>query len=99
MASLYLNKVPPVPAYLSPALSVVKSSGLDQDAGTPLLDVDPDPPASEFQYVQAVAGNDTSATFLDVHVQVWALAFATATASNLYLASMGGTKGVLIPSG
>lgn len=99
MASLYLNQVPPSPAWLSPALSVVKSAGLDQDAGTPILDVDPLPPSTEYQQIRAVAGNDTAATFANVHVQLWAHAFATATASSLYLSSMGGTKGISIPGG
>lgn len=97
MASLYLNHVAPNPAWLSPALSVVKSAGLDQDAGTPVLDVVPS--ATVFQRIQAVAGNDTGSTFFNVHVQVWALAFATATASSIYLESMGGTKGRTIPPG
>jgi hypothetical protein len=101
VASLYLNQVPPSPAWRSPALSVVKSAGLNQDAGTPVLDVDPVAPSTESQQIRAVAGNDGSpaATFADVHVQLWALAFATATAPGLYLSSMGGTRGITIPAG
>ena len=100
LPSLYLNKVPPSPAWLSSALSVVKSAGLDQDAGTPVLDVNPIAPSTEYQQIRAVAGNDTaSTTFNDVRVQLWAYAAATATASGLYLSSMGGSQGVLIPAG
>jgi hypothetical protein len=100
MPSLYLNKTPPSPAWLSPALSVVKSAGLNQDAGTPVLDVVAGGSSTEYQRIQAVAGNDTpSTTFFGVRVQLWALAFATATAPSLYLQSLGGTKGVTIPAG
>jgi hypothetical protein len=101
VASLYLNQVAPSPAWLSPALTVVKSAGLDQDPGTPVLDVDPAAPSTESQQIRAVAGNDgtPAATFQGVRVQLWALAFATATASSLYLGSMGGTKGITIPAG
>ena len=99
MASLYLNPTPPNPAWLSPALSVIKSAGLDQDAGTPILDVDPLPPSTEYQQIRAVAGNDTTSTFANVHVQIWAMAFGTAPASNLFLSSMGGPLGISIPAG
>jgi hypothetical protein len=101
VASLYLNQVAPSPAWLSPALTVVKSAGLDQNPGTPILDVDPGPPSTESQQIRAVAGNDgtPAATFSGVRVQLWALAFATSTASSLYLGSMGGTKGITIPAG
>jgi hypothetical protein len=99
VASLYLNQSPPSPGWLSPALTVVKSAGLNQDAGTPLLDVDPLAPSTESQQIRAVAGNDTTSTFLNVRVQLWALAFATGAASGLYLSSMGGTKGITIPAG
>jgi hypothetical protein len=96
-ASLYLNQTPPSPAWLSPALSVVKSVGLiNQDAGTPLLDVDPN---VDSQSVRGVAGNDGADPANDVHVQLWAYAFATAPASSLYLTSLGGVGGVSIPAG
>jgi hypothetical protein len=101
--SLYLNQVAPSPAWLSPALTVVKSAGLNQDAATPVLDVVPaspqNPTSTEYQQIRAVAGNDASSTFSNVRVQLWALAFATATAPGLYLSSMGGTKGITIPAG
>lgn len=99
MASLYLNQVPPNPAWLSPALSVRKSAGLNQGGSSPILDVDPDPPSTEFQFLRAIAGNDTGGTFAGVQVQLWALAFATATASSLYLTSMDSTAGALVPAG
>ena len=96
-SSLYLNQTTPSPAWLSPALSVVKSVGLiNQDASTPLLDVDPN---VDSQLVRAEAGNDGADPANDVHVQLWAHAFATAPASNLYLTSLGGVGGVSIPAG
>jgi len=98
--SLYLNKVPPNPAWLSPALSVVKSANFDQDTGTPILDVDPIATPTDYQQLRAVAGNDTgSTTFNDVRVQLWAYAAATAATQGLYLNSMGAAPGVLIPAG
>jgi hypothetical protein len=98
--SLYLNKTPPSPAWLSPAFSIVKSAGLNQNPDWPILDVNPSAPSTEFQRLQAVAGNDPGAGMANaVRVQLWALAFATGTASGLYLASMGGTKGSTIPAG
>jgi hypothetical protein len=96
--SLYLNKVPPNPAWMSSALRVVKSAGLDQDAATPVLDVDPHT-STEYQQIRAVAGNDANSICNNVRVQVWAYAAATAAASRLYLRSMGGSQGVLIPAG
>jgi hypothetical protein len=98
--SLYLNKTPPSPAWNSPALSIVKSAGLPSGAGRPVLDVVAGGSSTEFQRIQAVAGNDTtSTTYAGVRVQLWALAFATATAPSIYLESLGGTKGVTIPAG
>jgi hypothetical protein len=98
VASLYLNKVPPNPVWMSPALSVKKSSGLNQDPNTPILDVDPTASPTQYQRLEAVAGNDTTGTtFFNVHVQLWALAFATGMAQDLYLNSMGGTAGVTVP--
>jgi len=77
----------------------VKSAGLDQDAGTPVLDVDPIAPSTEYQQIRAVAGNDSGSTFNGVRVQMWAFACATAAVPGLYLQSMGGSQGVLIPAG
>jgi hypothetical protein len=99
MPSLYLDKdksaLPAV--WLSPSLSVVKlPTTLNQDGGTPLLDIDP--AAGESQNVVAQAGNDSGATIADVHVQLWALAFGTATVPSLFLTSMGGTKGAKVPA-
>jgi hypothetical protein len=100
-ASLYLNKVPPVPAWNSPALKVVKSAGIvNQDAGTPILDVDP-VNTTESQDIQAVAGNDDlTQTAQNVRVQLWAYAVSTGPGvPSIYLASMNGTKGLTIPAG
>jgi hypothetical protein len=98
--TLYLNKTPPSPAWLSPAFSIAKSAGLNQNPDWPILDVDPVFPSTEFQRLQAVAGNDDmTATANNVRVQLWAYACTTAAASGLYLASMGGTKGVTVPAG
>jgi hypothetical protein len=93
---LYLNKTPPQAPWLSPALSVAKSSLLDQDPGTPILDVGP----PHTQSLQGIAGNDDpNASVSGVRVQLWALAFGTAAVGQLYLSSVGGTKGILVPSG
>jgi hypothetical protein len=100
VASLYLNKTPPSPAWLSGALQVTKSANLQpQDPSAPLLDVVAGGTSSTYQRLQAVAGNDTAATINTVRVQLWALAFATQAAPSLYLESMGGKKGVTIPAG
>lgn len=96
--SLYLNKTAPATAWLSPAIKVFKRPPLvNQHHATPLLDVAAaNPPA---QYLQAVAGNAGQTQQTGVKVQLWALAFGTATAPSLYLGSVGGTGGRVVPPG
>lgn len=96
--SLYLNKTAPATSWLSPAIKVFKRPPLvNQHHATPLLDVQPaNPPA---QYLQAVAGNDGQTQQTGVKVQLWALAFGTANSPSLYLGSVGGTSGRVVPPG
>lgn len=98
---LFLNQVPPVPSYLSPALRVVKQpappapGALNQDAGTPVLDVTP----PQTQQLQAIVGNDSAGPIAGVRVQFWVRAFSTTDASSLYLDSVGGPQGMVFPAG
>jgi hypothetical protein len=101
-SSIYLNQSPPNPAWLSPALKVVKSSNLlPSDEVTPLLDVVPKANPLTYQRIRAEAGNDPApaTTASNVHVQLWALVFTTAGVPDLYLECLGGTKGITIPAG
>ena len=99
MPSLYLNKTPPATPWLSPALIIRKVGLADLDGGTPLLDVQPSTNPQRLQVAQATAGNDTANAITGVRVQLWALAFGTGAVPNLFLESLGGTRGVKIPAG
>lgn len=94
---LYLNKTAPQFAWLSPAITVEKKPPLLQEHGTPLLDVAAATPPD--QELRAVAGNDGQTQQSGVKVQLWALAFSTATAPSLYLGSAGGQTGRVVPAG
>ena len=77
--------------YKSAAIRVIKSTDLNQDAATPVLDV----VAPSTQDLQAVVNTLTDMNH--VKVQIWAMAFGTG--STPYLNSFGGPAGVERPAG
>lgn len=94
---LFLDASPS--AFKSDAIKVVKQpappapGALNQDAATPVLDVEP----PKTQFIQAVVNNGPGGTIEGVKVQMWAMAFGTG--ATPYLNSMNGTTGIEIPSG
>jgi len=86
--------------YKSGAIKVLKSTDLNQDVATPVLDVvPPAPPGSDpFQKMQAVVNTSTDVSGINgVKVQLWAQALGTG--NSPYIDSFGGTAGVEIPAG
>ena len=86
---LYLD--PGTSPYKSAAIRVIKSTPLNQDPATPVLDV----VAPETQELQATVNSSTTVPF--AKVQIWAMAFGTG--SPLYLNSFGGAAGEELPPG
>jgi hypothetical protein len=86
-------------SYKSDAIKVVKSTDLNQEASTPVLDVVPAPPATDpFQKLQAVVNTSTAVGGDNgVKVQMWAQALGVG--NSPYIESFGGTAGVEIPAG
>lgn len=94
--SLFLDSTVPDPFYESRAIKVAGDVALP-DGGTPLVNLDEsvNPPQ---QVLSAEVHNDAAAV-TGVRVQLWAMAFATAGSTDLYLSSVGGPTGVTIPAG
>ena len=92
--ALFLDASPS--AYKSEAIRVVKSTDLNQDFATPVLDVVASP--TVFQQLQAVVNTSTDiAAPNGAKVQIWAMAFGTG--STPYLNSWGGPAGVELEAG
>jgi hypothetical protein len=94
VSSLFLNATIPPDFWNSPALQIFNGDAKNTDGATPVLDL----PSNAHQFLRVTAGND-GASAMNVHVQMWAMAFAAAAAPSMYLASFAGTTGVTVPSG
>jgi hypothetical protein len=94
VSALFLNASIPADWWNSQSLQIVNSDAKNTDGGTPVLDL----PAGATQFLQATVGNDAAAA-TNVHVQMWAMAFAAAASPSMYLASFAGTAGVTVPAG
>jgi hypothetical protein len=96
VSALFLNASIPADWWNSQSLRVVNNDAKNSDGATPVLDL----PSTATQYLEATVGNGPgAATASNVHVQMWAMAFAAAASPSMYLASFAGTTGVTVPAG